>query len=76
MRNQEQETAMYDQPEPQQEDSDRNQEFDDYLDELYEPVKMWGQTFLASDILFRCDPIAYRCYRKEYQDETAQESTH
>lgn len=35
--------------------------FDDFLDEIYEPYKMGNLTFYPSKILSELDPIAYRC---------------
>jgi len=36
-------------------------EFSDFLDEIYEPVDVAGMTFNVSTILKECDPIAFRC---------------
>lgn len=35
--------------------------YDDILDEIYEPYKIGCCTFYASQILKECDPIAYNC---------------
>jgi len=34
--------------------------FDAMLDEVYPDVKIGYSTFTASEILFNCDPVAYR----------------
>lgn len=35
--------------------------YDDILDEIYEPYKIGCCTFYASQVLKECDPIAYNC---------------
>lgn len=40
--------------------TERNEQFDQHLDELYPAVSMAGVTLSPSSILFRTDPIAYR----------------
>ena len=34
--------------------------FDEYLDEVQEPVTILGMTYEVSRVLKECDPIAYR----------------
>lgn len=35
--------------------------YDDWLDEIDGPFAIGGSTFYPSEILSKCDPIAYRC---------------
>lgn len=35
--------------------------YDEILDECYEPYEIGNCTFYASQVLQRCDPIAYNC---------------
>lgn len=42
--------------------------FDEYLDDAYEPVRLFGSTFYASQILNKCDPIAYDLGLSEFID--------
>ena len=51
---------------------DRNQEFDEMLDDCYEPVKIGFGTFYASDILYNLDPIAYQIGVSEFEDFQAE----
>lgn len=46
----------------------RNEQLDELLDECYEPMQIGGLTFYASDILYNCDPIAYRITASEMED--------
>jgi hypothetical protein len=62
---QEQETAMYD----QQNNDERNELFDDYLDETTPPIIIAGQTFVASNVLYECNPIAYRSYLADWKSQ-------
>lgn len=41
--------------------NDRNEAFDDLLNSCYDVVRIAGIEFWPADILFECDPIAYRC---------------
>ena len=43
--------------------------FDDYLDQIHEEYSMGWLTFTPSQILFNCDPIAYRIALSEFEDE-------
>jgi hypothetical protein len=47
---------------------ERNGAFDDMLDDAYSAVEIAGLEFHASDILYRCDPIAYRVYANDFDD--------
>lgn len=42
--------------------------FDDYLDDCEGPVTVAGQRFWPSDILKKCDPIAYHEEFRNYSD--------
>jgi hypothetical protein len=48
--------------------NERDESFDEMLDEAYEPFTIGSLTFSPSSILFNCDPIAYRIGLSEYQD--------
>jgi hypothetical protein len=48
--------------------------FDEYLDETYDKVKMFGSTFYPSQILNKCDPIAYDIGLSEFIDHLAENS--
>jgi hypothetical protein len=52
---------------------DRVPEFDDYLDEVYEPTSVVGLTFYPSQVLFACDPVAYKIYSNDYLTEIEEE---
>jgi chaperonin cofactor prefoldin len=42
-------------------------DFDEFLDEIGQPVNVCGMKFYPSDILKSCDPIAYRCSKSDYE---------
>lgn len=42
-------------------------DFDEFLDEIEEPVKVCGMELYPSDVLKNCDPIAYRCAKSDYE---------
>ena len=43
--------------------------FDEYLDDIYEPVTIMGNLeYPTSRVLKDTDPIAYRCYLCDYAD--------
>jgi len=44
------------------------EQFDEMLDESYEPFKIGTSTFYASQILNNCDPIMYQIAVDEYID--------
>jgi hypothetical protein len=46
--------------------------FDAMLDECYPEVKIGYSTFTASEILFNCDPVAYRIGLSEHEDYLAE----
>ena len=52
---------------------DQIEQFDDMLDECMEPCKVGSFTFNPSDVLFNCDPLAYRLGLDEYVDSMEQE---
>jgi hypothetical protein len=50
--------------------------YDNFLDEIYGEIKVGSATYDASHILFRVDPVAYRCGRSDWENsemEYAQE---
>lgn len=55
-------------------ESEVEQMFDEYLDDAYEPVKLGYGTFYASEILKRCDNVAYRIGVSEFIDHLAENS--
>lgn len=48
-------------------DLEIKEEFDQMLDECYPDVKIGYLTFTASEILFNCDPIAYRVWLSDWE---------
>lgn len=42
------------------------QQYDEMLDDCYEPYKMADMIYYASDILKNCDPMAYRTGMSDY----------
>ena len=42
-------------------------EFDEFLDDCYPEVEVCGLIFYPSVVLKSCDPIAYRCYKSDYE---------
>lgn len=53
--------------------TERNERFDEMLDDSYEPYRIGELTFYPSDILYNCDPIAYRIAVSEHEDWEAEE---
>ena len=49
--------------------TERNDAFDDMLDDVYGEFEMSMLSFRASDILYQCDPIAYRVFVSDFEDE-------
>ena len=47
---------------------ERNERFDDSINDISGPVVIVGLTFDAADILYKCDPIAYRIYAADFDD--------
>jgi hypothetical protein len=43
------------------------EEFNQMLDECYPDTKISYLTFTASEILFNCDPIAYRVWLSDWE---------
>lgn len=52
---------------------ERNEQFDEMLDECYPVYKIGDMTFYPSQILYDCDPIAYRIGVSEYEDYLEEE---
>jgi hypothetical protein len=48
--------------------TERNERFDDSINDISGPVVILGLTFDAADILYKCDPIAYRVYSADFDD--------
>lgn len=48
---------------------DDNPEFNDYVDEAHEPVRIFDEDFEPSRILFELAPEAYRVYLAEFEPE-------
>jgi hypothetical protein len=47
----------------------RNERFDEMLDEIYNHTVIGELSFAPSDILYRCDPIAYRVYLSDWMSD-------
>lgn len=43
-------------------------EFNDYIDETTDVVRIWGMEYRASKVLQALDPVAYRCAYSDYAD--------
>ena len=48
-------------------------EYDEMLDDCYEPWEMGNYTFYPSNIIKRCDPTMYNCGINEWEYKTKQE---
>jgi hypothetical protein len=48
-------------------------DFDDFLDENYDKIKILEITFFPSVILRKCDPIAHRIYSQDFIDALEEE---
>lgn len=48
---------------------ERNDNFDQMLDECYPKFMIGAITFYPSDILYNCDPIAYAISVDEYEND-------
>lgn len=53
--------------------TERNERFDDSINDISGPVVILGLTFDAADILYKCDPIAYRVYSADFDDAMEEE---
>ena len=62
MDSKEQQTSMYDQP-----DNDRNEAFDDYLDETTPPIMIAGIKIVPSNALYEADKEAYHKHAKHFE---------
>ena len=45
-------------------------EFDEMLDECYPSVQIGGITFYPSNIVEKCDPIAYNVWLSDWEADT------
>lgn len=52
---------------------ERNERFDETLDELYEPMRIGELTFYPSDVMYHLDPIAYRVSVSDWESELEEE---
>ena len=55
---------------------ERHEMFDEMLEECYPTIEIAGITFYPSDILFECDPIAYRVSVNDYQSNLCSDGYH
>ena len=44
-------------------------DFDDFLDQIYSEINIGGLTFYPSQVLKECDPTAYRCGKADYESD-------
>jgi hypothetical protein len=44
-------------------------EYEDVLDEIYEPVVICGMTYNVGSVLSSVDPVAFRCAQGDYESE-------
>lgn len=50
-------------------DHDLEKAFDKYIDAIYGPVVIVGQSYKVSELLYNTDPTTYRCYISDFQDD-------
>lgn len=55
---------------------ERHEVFDEMLNESYPVYRVGGLTFYAADILYECDPIAYRVAVNDWQSFECEEGNH
>lgn len=48
--------------------------YDDLLDEDYDEYKLGYSTFSASMVLKKCDPVAYRCGKSDYESSLLEDA--
>ena len=48
-------------------------QYDELLNEIHEPVQIGELTFDPADVIFNCDPIAYRVGLSDYESELEEE---
>jgi len=53
--------------------SDQIESYDELLNACHGSVQVAGLTFDPSDVIFNCDPIAYRCGLSDYIDSIEDE---
>ena len=44
-------------------------DFDDFLDQIYPEINIGSLTFYPSQVLKECDPTAYRCAKSDYESD-------
>ena len=52
---------------------ERHEQFDDFLNDAYGVTRIMGMPFYPSDILYECDPIAYRVFAHDFLSEKEEE---
>ena len=55
---------------------ERNEAFDEFLNECYGTITIAGMTYHAGDILLECDPIAYRVTFNDWTDSQCSDGEH
>lgn len=48
---------------------DQIENYDDMLNECHEIIQIGCLTFEPADVIFNCDPVAYRCGLNDYLAE-------
>ena len=56
--------------------TERNEMFDEMLNDCYDHPTLAGITFYPADILAECDPIAYRVMLNDWQDAQCSDGLH
>jgi hypothetical protein len=56
--------------------TERDESFDEMLDECYEPYEIMGMMYYPSVILFECDPIAYQVSVSDWHDSECKDGRH
>ena len=52
---------------------ERNEAFEEMLDDIYEPYNIGSMKFYASAVLRECDPVAYRIGVSEFDEDEEEE---
>jgi hypothetical protein len=45
------------------------EQFNDYIDEINQPIEILGMKYSPSKVLYETDPIAYQVILSEYESE-------
>lgn len=51
----------------------RNDKFNAEFDDCHDDIVLGELTFSPSDVLYNCDPIAYRCYVADWEADNGYE---